>query len=88
MGEVQAEAVHRAEHWAEHWAEVEPHHWGGCWRQGVQEQAQRWYLEDVPAAAQSGPPQGEEGAEVAEKAAVKGDVRTLGQILRPKQFGA
>ena len=75
MGEVQAEAEHRAEHWAEHWAEVEPHHWGGCWRQGVQEQA-RWYLEDVPAAAQAGPPQGEEGAEAAEKSAVKGDART------------
>ena len=49
---------------------------GRAWRQGVQEQAQRWYLGDVPAAAQAGPPQGEEGAEAAEKAAVKGDVRT------------
>ena len=78
MGEVQAEAVHRAE--------VEPHLGGGCWRQGVQEQA-RWYLEDVPA-AQAGPPQGEEGADAAEKPAVKGDVRTLGQIPHLKQFGA
>ena len=68
MGEVQAEA--------EHWAGVEPHHGEGCWWQGVQEQAQRWEVEDATSAAQHGPPQGEKGAEAAGKAALKAAVRT------------